>query len=357
VAILCCGICSVLNGNQLHLLLVEIWNGLDKVPADFGDSVVTVGVFDGIHRGHQQLINQTVQDAKARGVKSILMTFDPNPVALFAPDKVPPALSTVSRRAELVEAAGIDAMLVVAFDKKFASIPADEFVSSVIRDQLHAKAMFVGQNFTYGQKAKGNAETLPEHGRAAGVDVTIVDLVEVTAEGTTDRDSSTRIRGLLNDGAVAAAAKCLGYYYRVDGRVIPGQGRGGAQLGFPTANIDFAEGLAIPADGVYAAWFTAQPTEARPEADDKGNIEFGERYPAAVSVGTNVTFGDTDRTVEAYVIDREANLYGTYGQIEFVRRIRGMEKFDSVDALIERMNQDVVDTKAILDDAILDTNS
>ncbi|MBC6822692.1 bifunctional riboflavin kinase/FMN adenylyltransferase [Corynebacterium sp. LK33] len=338
----------MLNGDQLHWLSVEIWYGLDNAPEDLGDTVVTIGVFDGIHLGHKRLIAAAVSDARARGVKSLLMTFDPNPVALFAPDKVPPALSTVSRRAELAEAEGIDAMLVVPFDKNFSSIPAEDFVRTVVRDKLNAQAVFVGQNFTYGQKAAGTAETMPEHGRKCGVDVTIVDLLDVTAADSTERVSSTRIRGLLADGAVSAAASCLGYFYRVDGDVIPGQGRGGAQLGFPTANIDFAEGLAIPADGVYAAWFTVQPTAARPEPDPKGDIEFGVRYPAAVSVGTNVTFGDTDRTVEAYVIDRHADLYGTAGQVEFVDRIRGMEKFDSVEKLIDRMNQDVADTEAIL---------
>lgn len=337
------------NCDRLHLHLVEIWYGLDSVPVDFGDSVVTVGVFDGIHRGHRRLIDAAVKDARRRGVAAVLMTFDPNPVALFAPERVPPALSTIARRAQLAEAAGIDVMVVITFDSAFASIPAEDFVRTVIRDTLHAQAMWVGENFTYGQKAAGTAATLPGHGRAAGVDVSIVDLLGVTAEGTTERDSSTRIRRLLADGSVEAAATCLGYHYRVDGEVVTGKGRGGSQLGFPTANINFADGLAIPADGVYAAWFTALPTQARPNPDPEGDMDFGVRYPAAVSVGTNETFGDTDRTMEAYVIDRSADLYGVAGQVEFVGRIRGIEKFDSVQALIERMRHDVVEAKTILD--------
>ncbi len=161
------------------------------------------------------------------------------------------------------------------------------------------------------------------------------------------------MRGLLADGEVEAAATCLGYYYRVDGRVIHGQGRGGAQLGFPTANIDFAEGLAVPADGVYAAWFSATATDQRPSPDEAGDMEFGVRYPAAVSVGSNVTFGDTHKTVEAFVIDRHADLYGVDGHIEFVGRIRGMEKFDGIDALIECMNLDVAETRTILENSVI----
>ncbi|ALA67237.1 bifunctional riboflavin kinase/FAD synthetase [Corynebacterium lactis] len=330
---------------------MEIWHGLDNVPADFGDAVVTIGVFDGVHKGHKILVRSAVEEAAARGAKSIMMTFDPNPVALFAPDKVPAGLSTVERRAELAEAQGVDAMLVIAFDKSFASIEPEEFVRVVLGEKLHAKAVYVGENFTYGKMAKGTSESMPGHGEKFGIDVTIVPLLDVEADGVVERVSSSRIRDLLADGAVEAASDCLGYYYRVDGRVIHGQGRGGAQLGFPTANIDFAEGLAVPADGVYAAWFRATATDLRPTPDANGDIEFGVRYPAAVSVGSNVTFGDTHKTVEAFVIDRHADLYGVDGHIEFVGRIRGMEKFDGLEALIERMNQDVAETRTILENA------
>ncbi len=160
---------------------MEIWHGLDSVPADFGDAVVTIGVFDGVHKGHKTLVRSAVADARARGVKSIMMTFDPNPVALFAPDKVPAGLSTVARRAELAAAEGIDAMLVIAFDKAFASIEPEDFVRVVLGAKLRAKVVYVGENFTYGKMAKGTAETMPAHGEKFGIDVTIVPLLDVEA--------------------------------------------------------------------------------------------------------------------------------------------------------------------------------
>lgn len=327
---------------------MEKWQGLEQVPADLGETVVTIGVFDGIHLGHQQLIHEAVADGKSRGLPVVLMTFAPNPIALFAPDKAPASLTTLDRQAELAAALGIDALLVVRFDREFAAISPEDFVAQILADKLHAVSVFVGENFNYGAKAAGSSETLPEHCAPHGIEAHVVKLVQVEAGGVTDRVSSTRIRACLDDGDVAAAATLLGRPHRIEGEVVHGQGRGGAQLGFPTANIDFSDGIAVPLDGVYAAWFTAEAGPGRADEDADGDIEFGVAYPAAVSVGTNVTFGDTARTVEAFILDRNADLYGTHGSIDFIGRIRGMEKFDGIEPLIERMNLDVVDTRDIL---------
>lgn len=327
---------------------MEKWQGLEQVPADLGDTVVTIGVFDGIHLGHQQLISEAVADGKRHGVPVVLMTFSPNPVALFAPDRAPAALSTLNHQFELASELGIDAVLVVRFDREFAALSPEEFVGQILSEKLHAKSVFVGENFNYGAKAAGSSETLPEHCAPYGIGAHVVKLVQIEAGGVTDRVSSTRIRACLEAGDVAAAATLLGRPHRIDGEVVHGQGRGGAQLGFPTANIDFSDGIAVPKDGVYAAWFTASPGLGRTDADADGDIELGVAYPAAVSVGTNVTFGDTARTVEAFILDRHADLYGLHGSIDFVGRIRGMEKFDGIEPLIERMNLDVAETRAIL---------
>lgn len=323
---------------------MDIWHGIDKVPADLGDTVVTIGVFDGIHLGHRRLIGRAVERARELGVPAVLMTFDPHPIAVFAPDRAPATLATWPRRAELAAELGVDAMLVLRFDRELAAVESEDFVRTILADKLHARAVLVGENFTYGHKAAGTTETLPVQAAAHGIDVEIVELL---AEGG-DRVSSTRVRGYLADGDVAAAAECLGRPHRVTGEVIHGQGRGGAQLGFPTANIDVAPGLAVPSDGVYAAWFTADEGTERTGVDPDGDVELGVAYPAAVSVGTNVTFGDTARTVEAFILDRSADLYGLTGSIDFVGRIRGMEKFDGIDPLIERMNLDVAETRRIL---------
>lgn len=323
---------------------MDIWHGIEQVPADLGDTVVTIGVFDGIHLGHRRLIDRAVARARELGVPAVLMTFDPHPIAVFAPDRAPATLATWPRRAELAAELGVDAMLVLRFDRELAAVEPEDFVSGILAGALHARAVLVGENFTYGHKAAGTVETLPAQAAAHGIDVEIVELL---SEGG-DRVSSTRVRGHLADGDVAAAAECLGRPHRVTGEVVRGQGRGGAQLGFPTANIDVAPGLALPSDGVYAGWFTATAGPERDRADAGGDIGLGVAHPAAISVGSNVTFGDTARTVEAFILDRTADLYGLTGSIDFVGRIRGMEKFDGIGPLIERMNLDVAQTRDIL---------
>lgn len=323
---------------------MDIWHGIEQVPADLGDTVVTIGVFDGIHIGHRRLIDRAVATARELGVPAVMVTFDPHPITVFAPERAPKTLATWERRAELAGEAGIDAMLVLAFDRELAAMSPEDFVAGILAGTLHARAVLVGENFTYGHKAAGNTDTLPPQCAEHGIGVEIVELLSEGGE----RVSSTRVRGHLADGDVAAAAVCLGRPHRVTGEVIHGQGRGGAQLGFPTANLDVAPGLAVPADGVYAAWFTAAAGPERTAADPDGDIALGVAYPAAVSVGTNVTFGDTARTVEAFILDRSADLYGLTGSIDFVGRIRGMEKFDGIGPLIERMNLDVAETRRIL---------
>lgn len=314
------------------------WHGLDAIPADLGPTVATIGVFDGVHRGHRALIGSAVAAAREAGVPSVLITLDPNPKALFAPAKAPAQLTDLPTRAELARAAGIDHVLVLPFTRELAGMEPEEFVRVVLHDALHARSVHVGENFTYGHKAAGTAETLPVHCAEHGMAAVVVDLLE---EGDHGRVSSTRVRGLLAEGDVAAAGELLGHPYMLSGEVVRGQGRGGSQLGFPTANLGLDPEVAVPADGVYACRFRVTPGPERADADPDGDMELGAWYPAATSVGTNTTFGDTARTVEAHVIGRDADLYGLRGSLEFVGRIRGMVTFDGAEALIERMHVDV----------------
>lgn len=316
---------------------MDIWHGLNEVPENFDRSIATVGFFDGVHRGHQELIRTAVAAAKSKGLPCVLVTFDPHPRAVFAPGTEPAALLSVERKAELAGALGVDHMLVVPFTKEFAALSPEQFVGDILHDALGAQGVFVGDNFTYGSKAAGTAETLPGHASAHGMSATIVDLLEQTDETV----SSTRIRRELTEGRVDTAAELLGRPHRLTGEVINGQGRGGAQLGFPTANLDLSEGTAVPVDGVYAAWFAVTDGPVRTGSDPDGDMLLGVKYPAAVSVGTNSTFDATERTVEAHVIGRSADLYGLTGHLDFVGFIRGMVKFDNVDDLIDQMNADV----------------
>lgn len=307
--------------------------------------MVTIGVFDGVHRGHQQLIAHAVRQARRRELPCVLMTFDPHPAEVVRPGSHPAQLTTLPRRAQLVEQLGVDVFCVLPFTAELSRMPADEFVHEILVEQLHAAVVVVGENFTFGHKAAGNVEVLGRLGERFGFEVETDSLVSGPMrpldEGTDGSItfSSTYIRSCIDAGDVAAAASALGRYHRLEGIVVRGAGRGGRELGFPTANLSPPAYAAIPADGIYACWFTHRR---------RGSSEPGRTLPAAVSVGSNPTFSGTERTVEAFALDIEADFYGEQVELDFVRRLRGMVRFDSVDELIERMHQDVADTREIL---------
>ncbi|MEU3497187.1 bifunctional riboflavin kinase/FAD synthetase [Kitasatospora cineracea] len=304
---------------------MQRWHGLEEIPGDWGRSVVTIGSFDGVHRGHQLIINRVVELAGELGAKSVVVTFDPHPSEVVRPGTHPPLLAPQPRRAELVEQLGVDAVLVLPFTAEFSQESPEYFVRSVLVDALHAKAVVEGPNFRFGHRAAGNVDLLAELGRADDFTVEVVDLQVRGAAGDGEPFSSSLCRRLVAAGDMAGVAEILGRPHRVEGEVVRGAQRG-RELGYPTANVDTVPYSAIPADGVYAGWLTAD----------------GETMPAAISVGTNPTFDGTARTVEAYAIDRVGlDLYGQHVAVDFLAWLRGMEKFDSVDALLERMAEDV----------------
>ncbi|MDU0477916.1 bifunctional riboflavin kinase/FAD synthetase [Staphylococcus chromogenes] len=318
---------------------MDIWHGLSEVPTDLDGSVVTIGVFDGVHRGHQQLIDTAVQRAQELQVPSVLLTFDPHPAAVIRPEAMPPLLSTMVGRAALVAQRGIDSLLALKFTRDLAALEPEEFFTDILMGTLRAKTVIVGENFRFGHRASGNTDTLRELGQRHGVEVIVQDLLKVGAE----RCSSTRVRALLSDGDVSGAATILGRPFSVFEIVARGAGRGGAELGYPTANMYVSDKYAVPADGVYAGWFIV-----RSYSPIVGDMERDVRYPAAISVGTNPTFGDTRRSVETFVLDRHADLYGHACEVEFVDFVRGMEKFSSVEELLVAMERDVARVREIL---------
>ncbi|MFI0485879.1 bifunctional riboflavin kinase/FAD synthetase [Actinomadura sp. 9N215] len=308
------------------------WNGLDEVPADGGRSVVTIGVFDGVHRGHQRIVGTAAEEARRRGLRSVVITFDPHPDEVVRPGTHPPLLASTRRRIELLEGLGTDAVVVVPFTLELSKMAPDEFVQSVLVDRLHAAHVIVGEDFRFGHKAKGNVALLRELGEKYDFTTAGMPLV---ANG--DTISSTYIRQRLDAGDVEAAALALGRPHRVEGVVVRGHQRGRA-LGFPTANLETLPHTAIPADGVYAGWLVCD-SDRYP----------GFRWPAAISIGTNPTFeGAGERTVEAYALDRDdLDLYGEHMAVDFTARIRDTLKFDSVDALVEAMHRDVARAREI----------
>ncbi|GED84394.1 bifunctional riboflavin kinase/FAD synthetase [Streptomyces sp. 6-11-2] len=304
---------------------MQRWRGLEDIPQDWGRSVVTIGSYDGVHRGHQLIIEHAVDRARQLGVPAVVVTFDPHPSEVVRPGSHPPLLAPHHRRAELMAGLGVDAVLVLPFTAEFSKLSPADFVVKVLVDKLHAKAVVEGPNFRFGHKAAGNVEFLAEQGKTYDFEVEVVDLYVTGEAGGGEPFSSTLTRRLVAEGDVQGAREILGRPHRVEGVVVRGAQRG-RELGFPTANVETLPHTAIPADGVYAGYLHAQ----------------GEVMPAAISVGTNPQFDGTERTVEAYAIDRVGlDLYGLHVGVDFLDFVRGQAKFDSLEAFLETMAEDV----------------
>jgi riboflavin kinase/FMN adenylyltransferase len=281
-------------------------------------TVVIIGVFDGVHKGHQALLNRAKDIADGRSI--VALTFDPHPRTVFAPDSVPPMLTTLADRVELLKIHNADQVAVMKFNEQFAAMSPEDFVENILVKQLHAGTVIVGKNFTYGAKAAGNVDSLIKSGVTHNFTVDVQELA-----GGMDVISSSRIRNLVLEGKVTEARDLLSRPHRLDGIVVHGEKRG-REIGYPTANLGKIDGQTIPADGIYAGWLTV-------------GINF---WPAAISIGTNPTFeGDRGRQVEAYALDQEGlDLYDKEASIEFGWFLRPTLKFDSLDALLVQMKKD-----------------
>jgi riboflavin kinase / FMN adenylyltransferase len=309
------------------------WQGLDDVPDGWGPSVVTIGVFDGVHLGHQRVVGRAAEVATELGLPVVVVTFDPHPDEVVRPGSHPPFLCTARRRAELLAGLGADAVCVLPFTREFSELGPDDFVRAVLVDRLHAARVVVGEDFRFGYRAAGDVPLLAQLGEK--YDFTVEGVPLLADNGL--RISSSEIRERLAAGDVAGAARDLGRPHRVEGVVVRGHRRGRA-LGFPTANLETLPHTAIPADGIYAGWLTTLDPSGREL----------ERWPAAISVGTNPTFDGQERSIEAYALDRDdLDLYGVHVAVDFAARLRGMERFDSVDDLVAQMHRDVAAAAAV----------
>jgi riboflavin kinase/FMN adenylyltransferase len=298
-----------------------------------GRSVVTIGVYDGVHRGHRRVVERAVAVAREREVRSVAVTFEPHPDEVVMPGTRPDRLTTLRRRAELLAELGVDEVEVVEFTLELSRMSPDDFALSVLSERLRAAVVVVGENFTFGHRAAGDVETLRTLGDKYDFEVEAVPLL--------DGVSSTSIRERIVEGDVEAAAGLLGRPHRVEGVVVRGYQRG-RQLGFPTANVETPQHTAIPADGVYAGWLECVPVANLPAPYP------GERWPAAISVGTNPTFEGVPRTVEAYALDLDdLELYGVHVAVEFAARLRGNTRFDSIESLIAQIHTDVDATRRL----------
>jgi riboflavin kinase / FMN adenylyltransferase len=287
-------------------------------------SVVTLGNFDGIHLGHQALVRHTVEESKRLGYPSIVLTFEPHPLKILAPERAPRLLLSYQDKLDLFQARGVDIVIAQRFDRQFASITAEDFVRRLLAGRLKAKKIWVGRDLRFGQGRKAGTDDLMRVAPQLGFQVGVLD--PISSNGM--RISSSRIRELVEAGCVDEVQPMLGRYHFVSGRVVAGQGRG-RKLGFPTANIS-SQTEVVPSNGIYATLITVR----------------SRRWPSVSSVGVNPTFGEGPRTVESFIFDFESDIYGEAAKLSFVKRIRDEKKFANVEDLIAEMHGDVDRAKA-----------
>lgn len=320
------------------VVAVQRWYGLDDIPADLGRTVVTLGNFDGVHRGHREVLGRVVREAADRGATPVAVTFEPHPIAVLYPERAPEAVMSLEQRLDALDSVGLGAVLVIEFTREFAQQTPEQFVRGTFVDALDACAVVVGKDTRFGVRNSGDVETLRELGAAHGFEViALEDIGDSPAQGA--RWSSTQLRAELLAGNVGHAAQILGRPHRVTGTVVHGDHRG-RELGYPTANLSQDHEGLVPADGVYAGWLVRLDLDA---------ADLDRTLPAAVSVGSNPTFDGAQRRVEAYVLDRtDLDLYGERVVVEFVSLLRPTLRFDSIEALVEQMAEDVARCREIL---------
>jgi riboflavin kinase / FMN adenylyltransferase len=302
---------------------MRVYRSLAEVPdAPAAGRVAAIGVFDGVHRGHQEILRRAVEAARAADASAAAVTFYPHPDAVLHRRTAPPELTPLARKAELLEGLGIEEVIVVPFDKAFARLTPASFCGAVLSDHLGARAVFVGQNFRFGHGGAGTPEDLLQYGRAHGFEVMAVPLTTQDGEVI----SSTRIREALREGRVADAARLLGRPHRIEGTVISGAGRGKG-LQAPTANIAPNAGMALPRLGIYITRSTVNRVES---------------YASVTSVGTNPTFESDGRIrIETLLLDFSGGLYGEHLAVDFLERIRDQQVFPDAESLAARIKADV----------------
>ena len=290
------------------------------------DSVLTIGVFDGVHLGHQSLIAKVMAEARAKGCAAGALTFRNHPDSVFNPNFQPQYITSLAERIRLMEEIGVDFVVPVTFDREVAGLRARRF-AELLRKTLRMRGLVVGPDFAMGYKREGNVDALTSLGAELGFSVSVVDLL---SEGG-DAVHSTSIRKAIVEGSVGDAAKKLGRNFSISGMVVSGEKRG-RTLGYPTANIEVGPSMAIPGNGIYATMAFVD----------------GERHMAATSIGTRPTFDGKGRTIEAFLLGFDSNLYNRQLRLEFVQRLRDELKFESVDELLKQMELDVEQTRTLL---------
>ena len=300
----------------------------DLTQREPSEAVLTIGSFDGVHLGHQTLMQKVVERARARGVAAVALTFEPSPREVLRPDQPLAYLSRLPEKLDLLARCGLDETVVVPFTKELSQVEAPDFIAWV-RRYLPFVELWEGEGFALGHARTGNTEVLAKLGEESGYVLCVAPLVEIDGQAV----SSTRIREAIMVGDMETATRLLGRYPTVPGTVVPGSKRG-REMGYPTANLAIPPNQALPADGIYAGWATRHAT--------------GELLPSVISVGTRPTFEDDARLVEVYIMDYDADLYGERLTAHFVKHLRPQIRFEGMEPLIKQMDQDTSEARAIL---------
>lgn len=317
---------------------MRIWEGLESIDTPLEASTVAIGMFDGVHIGHQALIAAAVEDGRVHRRPSVVFTFDRHPAEQIAPDRFPGYLTTPEQRRRLIAALGPDHLVIARFDERFRQLSPEGFLRFVLVGILGAEAVFVGEDFRFGCNQAGDVAYLREAQARWDFALEVIPPVLVNGE----KASSTRTRTLLRAGDIPGVEAILGHPYRLVGTVIEGE-RLGRRLGYPTANLRLSIPQVVPSDGIYAVWVEIPSALARSATQDGRR-----RYKGACSIGMRPTVGGTTRTIEVYLLDFSGDLYGETLEMEFVARLRDELKFDSLEALVEQMRRDVSQVERML---------
>lgn len=308
---------------------MKLYKSYEEIEKPFKNAVVTIGNFDGVHKGHKALLKKTIEQAKKNDGISVAITFDPHPIRVIKKNGDPPLITLNDQKIELIEACGIDVLIITPFTKEFSNISSFDFMKKIIVDKIGMRTIIVGNDYSFGKDREGNIETLKEFSKEFGFELIIPEWVDIDNEWK-ERISSTKIRELITEGKVSYAPKLLDRYYQIRGKVVKGRNRGGKLLGFPTANINLHDEL-CPKKGVYAVTV---------------ECELG-KFNGVANIGYSPTFDDHIFTVEVHMLDFDQDLYDKHLKVNFVERLRDEIKFSSIEDLSAQINKDIENAREL----------
>lgn len=296
----------------------------------FEKAVVTIGNFDGVHKGHQAILHQVIEKAEAIGGTSVAVTFEPHPIRVLKKNGQPPLITLYEQKTELIAQTGIDVLICILFNEAFSAVSARQFVEDILVRRIGTRAIIIGEDYAFGRNREGNVAFLRECGQAHGFDVIVAQWISDTFHAG-ERISSTRVREVVMAGNIEEAWHLLGRHYQVSGKVVSGRNRGGRLLGFPTANILLHDEL-CPKSGVYAVTVACK----------------GSKYKGVANIGYSPTFGDNLFTVEVHILDFNDDIYNEPIRVNFIRRIRDEARFENIEALTRQITKDIATARDIL---------